>query len=253
MARPLPSLLLALVAAFTLACAEEPTGLRVVAAASLTDVVEGLAAEHADTHGAQVLASVGASSTLARQIADGLPADVFVSAHRRWIDALAGRDLLMGEPVAVARNRLVCIVPARAGEAPRDARELADLVALPGLIAVASEGVPAGDYARQALDAAGVAAQLAPRLVGQRDVRAVVSAVARGEVAAGLVYATDARAAADDVLVAFAVDAALHEPVVLWAAALRDAADPALARAFVDALNAADARAVFDALGFEAP
>ena len=82
--------------------------LRVFAAASLTELVEALAQ---DFEGGALLASFGASSDLARQIADGAPADVFLSASPEWIEFLQEAKATVGEPVLVARNALVCIAP----------------------------------------------------------------------------------------------------------------------------------------------
>ncbi len=225
--------------------------LRVHAAASLTEVVDALARSFT---GAPIAAGYGASSDLARQLADGMPGDVFVSASPEWIDFLEEQRAIDGERVVVARNALVCIAPrggalARAGA--RDPRALLDALAPGDLVAIADRGVPAGEYARGALGKLDLAAAFEPRLVGQRDVRAVLHAVEQGEAAAGFVYATDAKIA--DVEVLFVLDAALHPPIEYQAVVLRQRSSPDLARRFLAHLSSAAARARLSAAGFVLP
>ncbi|MFO0691741.1 MAG: molybdate ABC transporter substrate-binding protein [Myxococcota bacterium] len=230
--------------------------IRVLAAASLTEVVEGLAQDFA---GGPVETSFGASSDLARQIRDGAPADVFVSASPDWIAFLREANVLAGEPVLVARNALVCAAPkgsplAADGKGGARVRDPAALLARLGegeLVAIADAGVPAGDYARRALAKLGLAAGFERRLVGQKDVRAVLHAVEQGEVAAGFVYATDVRVARVDTL--FAFDPATHPPIEYHAVVLRGAAQPEVARRFLEHLGSPAARARLSAAGFVLP
>jgi molybdate transport system substrate-binding protein len=224
--------------------------LRVLAAASLTEVVEGLAKDYPGT---PVTTSFGASSELARQIRDGAPADVFVSASPEWVDFLREADRLDGAAVVIARNTLVAVASkgsALAGAATGPAA-LLERLAHGELVAIADAGVPAGDYARKALAHAGLLAAYEPRLVGQKDVRAVLHAVEQGEVAAGFVYATDARVASVERL--FDFDAASHPPIEYHAAALRGAASPAEARRFVEHLRSPAAQARLREAGFALP
>lgn len=246
--------LVALVAAAGVAapaCAPERSGLRVFAAASLTDVVSALAARFED---ASVEASFGASSVLARQIRDGAPADVFLSASPAWMEFLADARALAGESVVLARNRLVAVAP-RGG--PLAARGVADARALLGAlgpaerVAIADEGVPAGEYARAALRQQGLWDDARGRFVGQKDVRAVLHAVETGALPAGFVYATDA--AAGDVAVLFAFDPAILPPIEYRAAVLRGAPRPAAARRFLDFLQGPAARRVLADAGFALP
>ncbi len=232
--------------------AHEPAPLGVFAAASLTDVVQAMAAGF---DGGGVRTAFGPSSELARQIRDGAPADVFLSASRDWVDFLREADLLDGEPVVFARNALVCVAPAGSALARRGIGDPAALAARglgPGdLIAIADAGVPAGEYARASLARLGLLDSLRPRLVGRRDPRAVLHAVEGREVAAGFVYATDARGAAVDVL--FAFDPATHPPIELWAVVVRGSRDPESARRFVAHLSGPAGRARLAEAGFLAP
>lgn len=239
------------VIAASLACTPEPPALRVFAAASLTDVVEALARAYP---GAPVEPSFGASSTLARQVRDGAPADLFLSASPDWIDFLREGGALAGEPVVIARNRLVAVAPRRGRLAEGgvvDPRALLERLAPDGLVAIAAEGVPAGEYARAALGSLGLLDAFAPHLVGQADVRAVVRAVEAGEMEAGFVYSTDAEVAAVEVL--FAFDPAAHPPIEYLAAVPRGATNAAEARRFLDFLRGPAAQRIFADAGFALP
>jgi molybdate transport system substrate-binding protein len=229
---------------------DDSPALRVLAAASLTEVVEALARSF---EGARVATSFGSSSELARQIRDGAPADVFVSASAEWIAFLREADALDGDAALIARNALVCIAPKAsplAGNALDPGQLLQRLRPGDG-VAIADAGVPAGDYARRALAHAGLLEAFEGRLVGQKDVRAVLYAVERGELAAGFVYATDARLAGVERV--FAFDPASHPPIEIHAAALRGAERPAEARRFVARLRGEAARALFAEAGFALP
>lgn len=230
----------------------EPPPLRVVAAASLTEVVEALAKGFPD---GPVVTSFGASSDLARQIADGAPADVFVSASPEWVDHLVEAARVDGEPVLVARNALVCVAP-KAGRLAREAvatspEQLVAALADDDLVAIANPGVPAGEYARAALDRLGLLAGLESRLVGQKDVRAVLHAVEQGEVAAGFVYATDARVA--EVATLFAFDPSTHPSIDHLAVVVRASPQLERARRFLAHLSGEAARARLSEAGFVLP
>ncbi len=236
----------------------DPPRLRVFAAASLTDVLESLASGFTD---ARVDVSLGGSSALARQIRDGAPVDVFVSASPDWIEDLREADAITGEAVVLARNRLVCVAPrgsplAEVGDgltAPEPVEPQALFARLDdgARLGIADPGVPAGEYARAALDRLGVLRDLERRLVGQKDVRAVLHAVEQGELVAGFVYATDAAVA--DVIVLFAFDAATHPAIEYQAVVPREAESPELARRFLVYLRSDSARAVLTRAGFDAP
>lgn len=181
----------------------------VYAAASARDALERIAADYHAATGVHIEIQPGASSTLARQIAEGGPADLFLSADDPWADFLAGRGLV-AQRRDLLGNQLVVAVPADRVLEIHDLKELAG----PQVehLALAGPAVPAGRYARQALERAGVWDRLKDRVREGGDVRATLTYVARGEADAGIVYATDVRGN-DRVRVALAVDQALHEPI----------------------------------------
>ena len=166
-------------------CSSDDTTLTVFAASSLTDALDDIIAEHVAAGGPPIRVSYAGSSTLAAQIIDGAPADVFISANPEQMDAVTTVIDGHGAPVTIARNSLVIAVE---HDNPYGITGLADLERPDLLISIAAPEVPAGNYAQQALDAAGVV--ITPTTF-ETDVRAVVTRVALGEVDAGIVYASD--------------------------------------------------------------
>ncbi len=217
----------------------------VFAAASTTDLV--LALEEG-FEAAELRTSFGPSSGLARQIRDGAPADVFLSAHGRWIDLLRESDQVHAERV-IAGNGLVCIAtPSRFDPLPTTPAELAARCRPADRIAVADRGVPAGEYARASLAATGDLSALEPFFVGQQDVRAVLRSVASGQAVAGFVYRTDARLADVDLL--FALPDETHAPVEVRAVSL---VETELAAEFLAYLGSEPARRILAEAGFSLP
>jgi molybdate transport system substrate-binding protein len=220
----------------------------------MKEAVETLGRAFAARHpGAALRYNLGASGELQNQIEAGAPVDVFVAAAVAPMDELERRGLLLaGSRRAFARNVLVVVTPADAARPPA---ALADLGAPSvGRIAIGDPAtVPAGRYAQECLRAAGLSARLAPRLILAGNVRQVLEYVARGEVEAGFVYATDVPVAGPRVRVAFHPPEHLYPPVVYPAAVLASSRHPALGRAFVDLLASDEGQAVLRRLGFRPP
>lgn len=228
---------------------EKPEPLRVFAAASMRETVILAGAEKYPDGGYSL--SDGASGTLARQIKDGAPADLFLSASPEWIKYLQDAGKLDGPPVLIARNELVCVIQKDAkgfDETP------AGLFASTGPpIAIADEKAPAGKYARQALSKMGLLEGAKSRLVGQDDVRGVCYAVMRGSAPVGIVYRSDVLAFEDSLRVAFAFDAATHDPIEIHGAVIKDARNAAQARDFVAWLTGTQGRKLLAGRGFKVP
>lgn len=219
----------------------------VLAAASLTDVLPRLAEAWESAGGRGVRFSFAATSRLAPQALQGAPADVFVSADLQWMDWLRERGGVRGTPRTLFRNALVVVVPAGRSDAPRSPGELARDT---GVVALAGENVPAGRYARAALEGAGVWSAVGPRVVRGGSVRGALEWVARGEAAAGIVYATDARAD-PSVEVAFRFVGEAAPTVTYSGAVVAGADDPDQGEAFLEFLGGPAAAAILTGAGFQ--
>lgn len=219
--------------------------LTVFAAASLTDAFEamGTAFERANPH-ARVTCNVASSSTLATQITQGAPADVFASANGTQMEVVADAGLVAGGPIDFAGNTLEIVVE---DSNPLDIRGLEDLTRDDVTVVLAAEEVPAGQYAREALDAQGLDVRPASL---ETDVRAVLSRVALGEADAGIVYSSDI-ATAGDAVEGVTVPADENVPATYPIAALADADEPDTARAFVDFVVSEEGRRLLRRFGFE--
>ena len=219
--------------------------LTIFAAASLTTAFDDLAAGFEDEHpGVDVRPiTYDGSSTLATQIVEGAPVDVFASAD----EATMGRVVeagLASDPVAFATNTLVLVMPA--GN-PGGVEGLADLADPDLTVVLCAPEVPCGAASQTLLDDAGVVASVDSV---EQNVTAVLTKVAAGEADAGLVYVTDARAT--DAVEAIEVDGADAVVNTYPIVALDDAADAEVAAAFVAFVTSEDGRAVLAELGFGA-
>lgn len=219
----------------------------VFAAASLTESFTELGRVFERSNpGVKVWFSFAGSSTLARQITEGAPADVFAAADPSAMRTVAGARRTAAAPQIFARNRLVI---ATAAGNPLGVRSLRDLTERKVSVVLCAPAVPCGAAARKALHAAGV--QIAP-VSAERDVKAVLTKVRMGEADAGLVYRTDVRAAGGRVHgIDFreAARAVNDYPI----APLTEAPEPRLAEAFVSLATSAQGRAVLAEWGFDPP
>ncbi|MFZ4409845.1 MAG: molybdate ABC transporter substrate-binding protein [Paracraurococcus sp.] len=200
--------------------------------------------------------SFAASSALARQIEQGAPADLFLSADEPWMDYLAQRGLIVPETrTSPLGNALVLVAPAESPLAPLALGPGTDLAALLGPQGRLATGdpahVPVGLYARAALESFGQWAALAPRLARAENVRAALLLVARGEAPLGIVYLTDARASRG-VKVLGSFPPGSHPPVTYPFAVTRRAAGRAEARALLAFLAGPGAAETWRRFGFTA-
>jgi len=225
------------------------TELTVFAAASLTDALREIGSAYERSSGNHVAFNFAGSSTLARQIAEGAPADVFLSADEATMNGLEARgEILAGTRAKLLSNTLSVVVSrdstlAIAG--PRDL-ERASL----GVLALADpRSVPAGVYAEEYLRRAGVWPGVAGKVVPTENVRAALAAVEAGNADAAIVYRTDARISTK-VRVAFEIPAAESPEIVYPIAVVRSSAHAAEARAFVEFVARPEALAAFARFGF---
>lgn len=226
--------------------------LTVFAAASLTDAMKDVSARWAQAGHPPLRLSFGSSSTLARQIEQGAPANLFASADEKWMDYLANRQLIVSDTRKdLLGNDLVLIVPANKPQHVTigPGFNLLGLLGPNGRIATGDpEHVPVGIYAEQALKRLNLWDVASPRLARSEDVRAALLLVERGEAPVGIVYATDA-AASSAVMIAGTFPEGSHDPVTYPFAVVKSGDTPE-ARALMTFLSGPEARAVFAKRGF---
>jgi molybdate transport system substrate-binding protein len=223
----------------------------VFAAASLKDALDEANAAYQREKGQETVTSYAASSTLAKQIEAAAPADIFVSADLDWMDYLAKRNLVKpGTRANLLGNRLVLIAPVNSGGqlsiAPNFplARALGN-----GRLAIADpNGVPAGRYAKAALESLGVWSSVAGRLAPAENVRATLALVSRGEAPLGIVYQTDANSDKGVQVVGTFPDDS-HPPIIYPIAVVAASTSPG-APGYVAFLKSPTARAIFEKQGF---
>ena len=206
----------------------------VFAAASLTDALQDIGARYERETGTRIVFNFAGSATLARQIENGAPADLFLSA-----DESTMRRIRTAEQVRLLSNTLVVVVPARS--------EIRDWTAARTIAIAEPSSVPAGIYARAWLQRAGLWDQLAPRLVPTENVRAALAATASGNAEAAIVYRTDVF---PRVRVVHEVPPGDAPEIVYPFAVLADAPQPAEARRFLAYLQSDAAMALFAKHGF---
>lgn len=232
------------------ACAADKP-LTVFAAASLQEALTEAGKAFETRTGTPVRFSFAGSQALARQIDQGAPADLFVSADLDWMNFIDARGLLVkASRRDLASNRLVLIAPRDSRVTLRIGKGMALAKALGGgrLALADPAAVPAGRYARASLTSLGVWDQVAARTAPSESVRGALAFVARGEAPLGIVYATDARAE-PRVRVVGVLPAGSHPPIVYPGAILKGARHPQAA-AFLGFLQGPEARAIFTARGF---
>ena len=223
----------------------------VFAAASMKNALDDVDAAFTKQTGIVVVASYDASSALMKQIEQGAPADVFISADQKWMDYGAQKALLDNDTrINLLGNRLVLIAGKDSKLRDVTIGSKLDLAELAGSGRIATgdvRAVPVGIYAKAALQKLGLWDAVEPKLAMVGNVRAVLVLVARGEAPLGIVYATDAEVEPGvKVIASFPEDS--HEPIVYPVAAMRTAKpSAALYLAF---LRSAAARAIFEHYGF---
>lgn len=217
----------------------------------MTNALEEIAKDFEMATGHELVMSFAGSSALARQIQQGAPADIFISANPGWMDALEADDLVeKGTRFDLLDNSMV-LIAAGVDAAPVDIRPGMDLAGLLGdgrLAMALVDAVPAGIYGKASLETLGLWDGIAAQVAQADNVRAALAFVATGEAPYGIVYATDAIA---DVRVSVVgtFPADTHPPIVYPAADLVNRDVPAEA-AFLAYLRGAQARAAFERQGF---
>lgn len=224
--------------------------LLVSAAASLANAFTEMKAPFEKAHpGTSLVLNFASSGALLKQMEQGAPVDVFASADQVTMDK-AGKLMDTATRVDFAGNALVLIVPKDSTlsvSAPRELKgEAFKLVAIGN-----PDSVPVGRYAKGALEAVGLYEPLAPKFVMAESVRQALDYVARGEVQAGFVYATDAALRADKVKIA--VEVTGHKPITYPIALLAASQNKDMGQVFVDFVKSEEGQAILESYGFKKP
>jgi molybdate transport system substrate-binding protein len=236
------------VAAATLAAAENVT---VFAAASLNEAMDEQARQFERATGNKVIVSYAASNALAKQIDAGAPADLFISADLDWMDYVSQRGLVVPNArLDLLRNTLVLIAQSSSSTALRIAPnfDLAGALGTGRLAMANPDSVPAGRYGKNALEKLGIWGSVEGKVARTENVRAALALVSRGEAPFGIVYRTDAMADKSVKIVdEFPVGS---YPPILYPAAVLAGGKSTAARALLDYLHSAPARAAWERFGF---
>ena len=252
----LSALILLMIGVGTLPASASSKDITVFAAASLTNAIQTAANRYEEETGAHIRLSLASSSTLARQIAAGAPADIYISANQKWMDWLSDQDLITANSRHdILANNLVLIAPTNSTLAPltditKDTSLLGLIDANDRIALGDPDHVPAGIYAKQALTTLGQWENLAPRLARADNVRAALSLVERGEAPLGIVYRTDAMIS-DGVKIIGTFPENTHTPITYPIAMMKPQADNGALK-FLVWLLGDDAAAIFADYGFNA-
>jgi len=233
-------------ALFMMASAARAGELNISAAASLKEVINELSAKYSTHHPETVfIKNFGPSGTLAGQIENGAPADLFIAANSEWMEYLKKKELVDASSEKMfAFNSLVF-----AGTTTRKVRSMSELPKLEKIALGSPKSVPAGDYAMTAMTRAGVAEKLSGKLVMAKDVRECLMYAELGEVDGAFVYRTDAMLAQKAKLL-FVVPQKLYPRVVYPMALTLKAAKNSEARTFEAFLQGSEAKSVLLKYGF---
>lgn len=232
--------------------AQSNTSLLISAAASLKDILEEIKPLYQQSKpNVKISYNFGSSGALQQQIEQGAPADIFISAAKKQVDALEQKGLLVaGTRNIIAKNRLVLVVPNNfVGVTSfynlQDAKVKKIAIGEP-------RSVPAGQYAQQVLEKLKIWNQVKPKLVFANNVRQVLASVETGNAEAGLVYVTDAKIS-NKVKIVVAADEKYHSAIIYPLAVVKRSKNLAAAKEFSQFLSSEQAKTVFKKYGFILP
>ena len=228
---------------------KEEVGLKVSAAASLTDAMSDLQKTFQKEHPeVKFTNNFGSSGTLAQQIQQGAPADIFLSADQKWMDTLSENNMISEDTRKDFSGNKIVLITSKDSDINIDSFEkLTDKI---GQIAIGDPAsVPAGSYTKQALEKIGKWKELEKHFVYGSDVAQTLKYVESGNTDIGFVYSSDALLS-DKVKVLAEADPTWHKPIIYPSAVLKSTANFDEAKAFVDFLNTDEAQKVLSNYGF---
>lgn len=227
----------------------EKVELSLLAAASLTDAVKEIQKDYENRYPhIKLVPSFASSGKLQKQIEQGVPADLFLSAGGKEMDSLVNQGVIAADGHQdLLQNKLVLIIPAKGKKKVKGFR---DLTQVEKVALGQPDTVPAGAYSKQALQYMKLWEQLRSKLVFTGDVRQVLTYVESGNVDAGFVYETDAKTS-DQVSVVATANPNTHKPIIYPLGVVKASQHPKEARRLYDYLQGKEAQAVFEKYGFE--
>ncbi|MBN1368381.1 MAG: molybdate ABC transporter substrate-binding protein [Dehalococcoidales bacterium] len=229
---------------------DEPVELNVSAAASLTDALQAVNNGYMEANkNVTILINFASSGTLQQQIEQGAPADVFISAAAKQMNALQDSGLIIDDTRQnLLNNKVVMVVPS---DSSLNITSFMDLLRdeVKQVAIGDPEFVPAGTYGKQALELLGIYEQLQPKLIFGSDVRQVLAYVEGGNVDAGIVYSTDA-AITDGVKIVADAPYEINSKIVYPVAIIKDSTKVAAGQAYIDFLFSDEAKGIFEEYGF---
>lgn len=233
--------------------ANQATQLTVSAAASLKDVIEDIKPLYQEKYPeTEIIYNFGSSGSLQRQIEQGAPVDVFISAASKQMDALAKEGILLTETRRdLLKNQMVLITSETNAKNNSKLDNFDDLISeeIETIALGEPESVPAGKYAREILTSFQIVDKVIPKTVYGKDVRQVLNYVATGNAEAGIVYRTDVQIA-DNVKIIATAPENTHSPVVYPIAIIKDSQHPEAAKDLIEFLTTPEAKEVFEENGF---
>ncbi|MCD9022134.1 molybdate ABC transporter substrate-binding protein [Cohnella silvisoli] len=229
--------------------AKNKTEILISAAASLKDSLDEIEKEYEKVHpDINLTFNYGSSGTLQKQIEQGAPADLFISAGKKQMDALVKQDLI-SDNTNLLKNELVLVVPLDSKRKWTTVKELTDKD-IKKIAIGQPESVPAGQYAKETLNSRKVWDDLEPKLVYAKDVRQVLTYVETGNADAGFVYKTDALTS-KKVKIAIKIIPEVHTPIVYPAGLVKDSKHSTEAKEFYKYLKTKEASTIFEEYGFK--
>ncbi|WP_054958529.1 molybdate ABC transporter substrate-binding protein [Paenibacillus dakarensis] len=229
------------------------TEITVSAAASLTDALQEIKKNYLEEHPeVKINFNLGGSGSLQQQIVQGAPVDLFIPASEKYMNTLVDKGLIdQGEQVSLLSNELTVITHANEGITIQGPGDLLDDEVRKIAIGI-PESVPAGKYAKEALEHTGVWEVLLPKMVQAKDVRQVLQYVETRNVETGMVYKTDALSS-DEVKIAYTMDFSTYSPIVYPMGIIRTSKHKQGAMDFYNYLRSEEAMNVFVKYGFSGP
>lgn len=242
--------ILALSSIFGFSSPVSAENITIFAAASMTDVLQQIGTEYEKKHPEDKLTfSFAGSSTLAKQLEQDAPADIFISADQKWMGYVAEKQPEKTKNIKVlVQNELVLIAPKDSAITVSSIKDIDfKSVLKESYLAVGDDNVPVGRYAKKALEYLGVWSEVESRLSKAKDVRAVLSYIERGELPLGIVYKTDANVS-EKVKIVAVFPAESYGSIVYPAATIGSKVE---AKRFLDYLSSETAKQAFEKAGFK--